>query len=66
MKNIFKSEPSKEPTMRIFIEFSYIFFYLIQGDVICVSSLQNVTNSEEVEKAILNKYMKPKLLIKVI
>jgi len=41
------------------------FFCVFQGDKICVSSLQNANNSAEVEKYILNKYMEPKLLIKV-
>lgn len=34
--------------------------------MICVTSLTNVTNSSEVEAALVDKYMKPHNLIKVI
>jgi hypothetical protein len=38
--------------------------FIVMGDLICVSALSNVTNSGEVEKALVDKYMKPKQLIK--
>ncbi|XP_035704098.1 protein CASC1-like [Folsomia candida] len=40
--------------------------FIVMGDLICISSLSNVANSSEVEASLINKYMKPHILIKAM
>ncbi|CAG7823625.1 unnamed protein product [Allacma fusca] len=40
--------------------------FTFENELVCVSSLQNVSNSDVVEASVLNKYMRPRHLIKAL